>query len=63
MGFNKRILPKIDKLKEYYYNDPDTYIRGIIKVDAMIGSMESIDWINNKIKEYYERSFERTPKK
>ena len=56
MGFNKRILPKIDKLKDYYYNDPESYIRGIIKVDAMIGSMESIDWINDRVKEHYERA-------
>jgi|TARA_B110000211_G_C14035757_1_gene534421 hypothetical protein len=56
MGFNKRILPKIDKLKVYYYNDPESYIRGIIKVDAMIGSMESIDWINDRVKEHYERA-------
>jgi hypothetical protein len=56
MGFNKRILPKIDKLKEYYYNDPDTYIRGIKKVDALIGPMESIDWIQNKVRKHYERT-------
>ena len=56
MGFNKRILPKIDKLKEYYYNDPESYIKGIIKTDALIGSMESIDWINDRVKEHYERA-------
>jgi hypothetical protein len=56
MGFNKRILPKVDKLEEIYKQDPDGYIRGIKKVDALIGPMDSIDWVHKKIKEYNERT-------
>jgi hypothetical protein len=55
MGFNKRILPKVDELKKIYKNDPESYIRGIIKTDALIGPMESIEWINKKVKEYYDK--------
>jgi len=55
MGFNKRILPKIDRLKKIYNEDPESYIRGIIKTDALIGPMESIDWINKKVKEHYDK--------
>jgi hypothetical protein len=55
MGFNKRILPKIDKLKEIYNMDPDSYIKGIIKTDALIGPMESIEWIEGKVKKYYDK--------
>ncbi len=55
MGFNKKILPKVEELKKIYKQDPDSYIRGIIKTDALIGPMESIDWINGKVKEYYDK--------
>ena len=55
MGFNKRILPNIDKVKEVYNMDPDSYIKGIIKTDSLIGPMESINWVEKKIKEYYDK--------
>ena len=62
MGFNKRILPKIDKLKKIYNEDPDSYIRSIIKTDALIGPMDSIEWIEKKVKEHNERALSKQSK-
>ena len=59
MGFNKRILPQLEEMKKIYDVDPDGYIRGIIKVDALIGPMECIEWIDEKKKEYYERNVKK----
>lgn len=58
MGFNKRIIPNLERLEKIYNEDPDSYIRGIIKADALIGPIESIKWVDEKIKEYNDK---RTP--
>jgi hypothetical protein len=59
MGFNKRILPQLSEMEKIYHQDPDGYIKGIIKVDALIGSMECLDWVNEKIKKYHERNVKK----
>lgn len=52
MGFNKFILPKVSKLNKMYEEDPHGFMRRVKKTDAFIGSMESINWVEDKIKKY-----------
>jgi hypothetical protein len=54
MGFNKKILPELDTLKEWFDYDSESLIRSVYKADALIGPSESIEWIQQKIKEYGE---------
>jgi hypothetical protein len=51
MGFNKKILPELEKLKEWYERDKDSLMRSIINSDALIGPEESITWVKEKMKE------------
>ena len=55
MGFSKRILSGIDAEKETYQKDPESYIRNVMKVESLSGPSESVNWVNKKLKEYYER--------
>lgn len=59
MGFNKKIILEIEELKKLRGDDLDSYIKSVIKCDTIIGSQESIKWIEKKIKGYYEREFDK----
>lgn len=54
MGFNKKILPDLETLKEWFDRDGESLIRSVINTDALMGPSESIEWIKEKIKEYGE---------
>jgi hypothetical protein len=57
MSFNKRYVPKLDELKkrrETYSSDEDFFKAVVGKADALIGSEESIEYLDSiyeKIKE------------
>jgi len=55
----KTILPKIDKVKELYNRDPEKFIRRYRKVDVLMGDIKSVEWVESKLKEYYERNIEK----
>jgi len=46
MGFNKKIVPNIEKAREYA-KDP-VWLERTIKADALIGPTESIDYIHQQ---------------
>ena len=46
-------------MEKIYEQDRDKYIKGLIKVDALIGPMECIDWVSKKIKEYNEQNVKK----
>ncbi len=52
MSFKKKILPKIDELKELYHKDKETFIKNIKQYDVLMGSEESIEWVEKKINEW-----------
>jgi len=55
----KTILPNIDKVKELYNRDPEKFIRRYRKVDVLIGEVESVEWVESKLREYYERNIKK----
>jgi len=55
----KTILPNIDKVKELYNRDPEKFIRRYRKVDVLMGDIKSVEWVESKLKEYYERNIEK----
>lgn len=55
MGFNKKYVPPYDiMVKEILTVDSKTFVQRYEKADALIGSSESIDLLNEYMKEYYE---------
>ncbi len=55
MGFNHCYLPDIDKLKQYFESvDLETFVFRFRKYDCWTGSSESIEFLESKVKEYYE---------
>jgi hypothetical protein len=52
MSFKKRILPKIDELKELYYKDKESFISIMKNADVLMGSEESIEWVEKKLNEW-----------
>ena len=55
----KTILPNIDKVKELYNRDPEKFIRRYRKVDVLMGDIKSVEWVESKLQEYYERNIEK----
>lgn len=55
----KTILPNIDKVKELYNRDPEKFIRNYRKVDVLMGEVESVEWVESKLQEYYERDIKK----
>jgi len=61
MGFNKRYLPELDRLKEIRKScssDSDFLYKVIGKADALIGSSDSMDYLNT-IREKIEKMSEK----
>jgi hypothetical protein len=56
---SKTILPNIDKVKELYNRDPEKFIRRYRKADVLMGEVESVEWVESKLQEYYERNIEK----
>ena len=53
MGFNNCYLPDFDKLKEYFDSvDLETFVNRFRKYDCWTGSSESMDFLEQKVKEY-----------
>lgn len=52
MSFNKKILPRIDELKDLYYNDKESFIKSMKDADVLMGSEESIEWVEKKLNEW-----------
>ncbi len=55
----KTILPNIDKVKELYNRDPEKFIRRYRKVDVLMGDIKSVEWVEIKLQEYYERDIKK----
>lgn len=51
MGFNKKYVRKLEELKEELKNNPDSIIY-YMNADALIGSKESIDYLDEFWVEY-----------
>lgn len=52
MGFNKKILPRIDELKDLYYKDKESFVKSMKEADVLMGSEESIEWVEKKLNEW-----------
>ena len=53
MGFNKRILPDKERLQNLVYDDGVVeVIKRYEKVDMLMGSVESMAYLQNIIREY-----------
>ena len=52
MSFKKKILPRIDELKGLYYNDKESFIKSMKDADVLMGSEESIEWVEKKLNEW-----------
>lgn len=53
MSYIKVYLPKLDELKNRIQTNPDI-VRYYSKYEGVIGSIDSVDYLTNKIKEYYD---------
>ena len=55
MGFNNCYLPEYDELIEYYNSvSLEVFVQRFRKYDCWTGSSESMRFLENKVKEYYE---------
>ena len=55
MGFNNCYLPEYDELIEYYNSvSLERFVQRFRKYDCWTGSSESMRFLENKVKEYYE---------
>lgn len=55
MGFNKCFVPDYKELIEYYNSvDLKTFVKRFSRYDAYVGETESINFLSEKKKEYYE---------
>lgn len=53
MSFHKRHVPEVDVLKEQLDNHGiEAFMDLYTKPDALVGSRESIDFVDNAIKQY-----------
>ena len=55
MGFNNCYLPEYDELIEYYNSVTlEVFVKRFRKYDCWTGSSESMNFLESKVKEYYE---------
>ena len=55
MGFNNCYLPEYDELIKYYNSVTlEIFVQRFRKYDCWTGSSESMRFLENKVKEYYE---------
>jgi len=54
MSYVKVTLPELYELKNRIESDRDKWIKYYSKYGALIGSTDSIDYLTEKIKEYYD---------
>ena len=55
MGFNNCYLPEYDELIKYYNSVTlEVFVKRFRKYDCWTGSSESMNFLENKVKEYYE---------
>lgn len=60
MGFNKRYVPEISVLKEQLSQEGlDEFVGRYTRPDALIGSKESLDFVDDKVKEWQSKSTKR----
>ncbi len=52
MSFKKKILPKIDELKDLYHKDKESFVKSMKEADVLMGSEESIEWVEKKLNEW-----------
>ncbi len=52
MSFKKKILPKIDELKYLYHKDKESFVKSMKEADVLMGSEESIEWVEKKLNEW-----------
>ena len=54
MSYVKVYLPELDELVDRLDSNKDKWIKFYAKHDTFIGSSESVDYLTQQIKEYYE---------
>ena len=54
MSYIKVYLPELPQLKERIESDRDKWIRFYAKHGAVVGSTESVEYLDKKLKEYYD---------
>jgi hypothetical protein len=54
MSYVKVYLPELHELRDRIESNKDKWIKFYAKQGAFIGSSESVDYLNKKLKEYYE---------
>ena len=52
MSFKKKILPRIDELKDLYHSDKESFVKSMKEADVLMGSEESIEWVEKKLNEW-----------
>ena len=61
MGFNNCYLPEYDELIEYYNSvSLERFVQRFRKYDCWTGSSESMNFLESKVKEYYEKVINNT---
>ena len=56
MSYVKIYVPEIYQLKEQFDSDKDKWIQYYSKYEAFVGSSDSVDYLTQKIEEYYENT-------
>lgn len=55
MGFNNCYIPNYNQLVEYYNSvDLETFVKRFRKYDSWTGESDAMNFLENKVKEYYE---------
>ena len=54
MSYIKVHVPEIYQLKEQFESDKDKWIQYYSKYGGYVGSTESMDYLNKKLKEHYD---------
>lgn len=62
MSIRKAFLPEINEIKKFY-NDAgfDAFVKRYAKVEVFLGPSDSIDFINEKLEEYYSNDKKEIP--
>jgi len=55
MGFNKTFLRTVEDIEKRLESDRESTLRWLKKSDCFIGPSETIDFVNQLLKEEYER--------
>lgn len=62
MSIRKAFLPEVNEIKKFYDDAGfDAFVKRYVKVEVFLGPSDSIDFINEKLEEYYAKDKKEMP--